>query len=92
MKWPGWTARYRVQIFALPLVRYRGREAMYRTIAELEERDGCTVFDPHAVTIEDGGMKEIDVTQIEFKKRADPYGLMNPGKTRGWTADMVKTD
>jgi len=81
-----------VQIFALPLVRYRGREAMYRLIAELEERDGCTIFDPHAITIEDGGMKEIDVAQIEFKKRADPYGLMNPGKTRGWTADMAKMD
>ena len=81
-----------VQIFALPLVRYRGYEAMYRLIAELEERDGCTIFDPHAVTIEDGGMKEIDVAQIEFKRRADPYGLMNPGKTRGWTAGMAKTD
>lgn len=81
-----------VQIFALPLVRYRGHEAMYRLIAELEERDGCTIYDPHVVTIEDGGMKEINVAQIEFKRRADPYGLMNPGKTRGWTADMAKTD
>ena len=81
-----------VRIFALPLVRYRGHEAMYRLIAELEERDGCIIFDPHTITIEDGGMKEIDVAQIEFKKWADPYGLMNPGKTRGWTADMAKTD
>ena len=81
-----------VQIFALPLVRYRGHEAMYRLIAELEERDGCTIFDPHVVTIEDGGMKEIDVAQIEFKREADPYGLMNPGKTRGWTAGMAKAD
>jgi FAD/FMN-containing dehydrogenase len=30
--------------------------------------------------------------QIEFKKQADPYGLLNPGKTRGWTADMVAKD
>ena len=81
-----------VQIFALPLVRYRGHAAMYRTIAELEELDGCTIFDPHAVTIEDGGMKAIDAAQIAFKRRADPYGLMNPGKTRGWTADMAKSD
>ena len=81
-----------VQIFALPLVRYRGHEAMYRMIGELEARDDCTIFDPHALTIEDGGMKEIDVAQIEFKKLADPYGLMNPGKTRGWTADMAKTE
>ena len=62
---------------------------MYRVIAELEERDGCAIFDPHAITIEDGGMKVIDVAQIQFKKRADPYGLLNPGKTRGWTAEMV---
>ncbi|WP_264214388.1 FAD-binding oxidoreductase [Leisingera thetidis] len=82
----------RIQIFALPLVRYRGKDAIYRLIAELEDKDGCTIFDPHVVTIEDGGMKEIDTAQIEFKKLADPYGLMNPGKTRGWTADMARVD
>ncbi|WP_134681532.1 FAD-binding oxidoreductase [Paracoccus ravus] len=81
----------RVQIFALPLVRYRGKDAMYQLIAELEA-DGCTIFDPHVVTIEDGGMKTIDDSQIEFKKRADPYGLMNPGKTRGWKAEMALAD
>ncbi|GLU25652.1 MULTISPECIES: FAD-binding oxidoreductase [Brucella/Ochrobactrum group] len=78
-----------VQIFALPLVRFEGREEMYRLIEELEQVDGCDIYDPHAYTIEDGGMKEIDSTQIEFKKQADPYGLLNPGKTRGWTADMA---
>ncbi len=78
-----------VQIFALPLVRFEDREAMYRLIEELEQVDGCDIYDPHAYTIEDGGMKEIDSVQIEFKKQADPYGLLNPGKTRGWTADMA---
>ncbi len=78
-----------VQIFALPLVRWSTRERMYEIIAELEA-DGCTVFDPHAVTIEDGGMKTIDGDQIAFKRRADPFGLMNPGKTRGWTPDMAQ--
>ena len=78
-----------VQIFALPLVRWQSRERIYEIIREMEELDGCTVFDPHVVTIEDGGMKEIDTAQIEFKKLADPRGLMNPGKTRGWTADMA---
>ena len=81
-----------IQIFALPLVRYRGKDEMYRLIAELEDTDGCTIFDPHVITIEDGGMKEIDTSQIDFKKRADPYGLMNPGKTRGWTDDMARRD
>lgn len=81
-----------VQIFALPLVRFEGRDAMYRLIKELEKVDGCDIYDPHAYTIEDGGMKEIDGVQIDFKKLADPYGLLNPGKTRGWTADMALND
>lgn len=72
-----------VQIFALPLVRWTTRARMYEIIAEFEA-DGCTIYDPHAVTIEDGGMKEIDAAQIAFKRRADPLGLTNPGKTRGW--------
>ena len=79
-----------IQIFALPLVRSKGRDNMYQLIDELERKDGCTIYDPHAFTIEDGGMKEIDKNQIEFKKLADPYGLMNVGKTRGWTDEMAK--
>tara|TARA_B100002051_G_scaffold90476_1_gene86390 strand:- start:38 stop:1402 length:1365 start_codon:yes stop_codon:yes gene_type:complete len=79
-----------IQIFALPLVKSKGRAAMYELIEELENNDGCTIYDPHVYTIEDGGMKEIDSNQIDFKKKADPYGIMNPGKTRGWTMDMAK--
>ncbi len=81
-----------VQIFGLPLVRYKDRDDTYRVIRELEELDGCDIYDPHAFTIEDGGMKQIDTMQIEFKKLADPFGLLNPGKTRGWTADMAAKD
>lgn len=77
-----------VQIFALPLVRWTTKARIYGIIAEMEA-DGCAIYDPHAITIEDGGMKEIDAGQIGFKKRADPFGLMNPGKTRGWTAEMA---
>ncbi|MDH4989388.1 FAD-binding oxidoreductase [Aquamicrobium lusatiense] len=81
-----------IQIFGLPLVRYKDRDDTYRVIRELDEKDGCDIYDPHAFTIEDGGMKEIDTMQIEFKKQADPFGLLNPGKTRGWTADMAAAD
>jgi FAD/FMN-containing dehydrogenase len=35
-------------------------------------------------------MKTIDAAQIDFKRIADPHGLMNPGKTRGWTPDMAQ--
>jgi len=79
-----------VQVFALPLLRWHGRDRTYEIIRELEGTDGCRVFDPHVITIEDGGMKEIDAIQIEFKKEADPHGLMNPGKTRGWLPGMAR--
>lgn len=72
-------------VFALPLVRWSTRKRLYEVIRAFEA-DGCLVFDPHVYTIEDGGMKEIDHAQIDFKHVADPLGLMNPGKTRGWTA------
>lgn len=79
-----------VQIFALPLVRWTTKARMYEIIEEMKRLDGCEIYDPHAYTIEDGGMKEIDTSQIDFKREADPHGLMNPGKTRGWTPEMVK--
>ena len=74
--------------FAILLVRWKGLAHQYEVIRSIEA-DGCTIFNPHTVTIEDGGMKTIDSAQIEFKKRADPLGLMNPGKTRGWSVDMA---
>ncbi len=69
--------------FGLPLVSFFDKTRLYEIIGEFET-DGCMVFDNHVYTIEDGGMKEIDPAQIDFKKIADPHGLMNPGKTRGW--------
>jgi len=75
--------------FGILLVRWTGEARQYELIREIESQGGCKIFNPHVVTIEDGGMKTIDTQQIEFKKRSDPMGLMNPGKTRGWTADMA---
>ena len=75
--------------FGLVLTRWRGVEHQYELIRSIES-DGCAIFNPHVVTIEDGGMKTIDGAQIAFKKRADPMGLMNPGKTRGWSSDMAR--
>jgi FAD binding domain len=75
--------------FGLPLVSYLDKDRLYEIIAEFEA-DGCMVFDNHVYTIEDGGMKEIDHAQIDFKKIADPHGLMNPGKTRGWLAGYAQ--
>ncbi|MFM7330525.1 MAG: FAD-binding oxidoreductase [Brachymonas sp.] len=74
--------------FGLPLVSYFDKARLYEIIQEFEQ-DGCMVFDNHVYTIEDGGMKEIDPNQIAFKRIADPHGLMNPGKTRGWLKESA---
>ncbi|MDM0075076.1 FAD-binding oxidoreductase [Variovorax sp. J2P1-59] len=76
--------------FSILLVRWKGEAHQYEVMREIESQGGCQIFNPHVVTIEDGGMKTIDTQQIDFKKRSDPMGLMNPGKTRGWHADMAR--
>ncbi len=76
-------------VYAIPLVSYLDAERLQEVQRSIEAR-GVTVFDGHVVTIEDGGMKSIDDAQIEFKKIADPHGLMNPGKTRGWRPEYAR--
>lgn len=75
-------------VFAIPLVSFFDAERLQEIRLGIEAR-GITVFDAHVVTIEDGGMKSIDDAQIAFKKVADPHGLMNPGKTRGWRPEYA---
>ena len=45
---------------------------------------GAVLFNPHVITVEDGGLGVINVDQVETKRRFDPNGLLNPGKLRGW--------
>ena len=80
-------ARGHLVAFALPLVHYFDAERVDEIIRHFES-EGCIIFNPHTFVLEDGGMKTIDRGQIEFKRRADPLGLMNPGKTRGWTEPL----
>ena len=70
-------------VFALPLVRYFDAPQLRELIASFEA-DGCLIFDPHTWVLEDGGMKQVDELQLDFKRQADPLGLMNPGKVRAW--------
>jgi FAD/FMN-containing dehydrogenase len=69
--------------FALPLLHYFDAAQLGDLIASFEA-DGCWIYDPHTYVLEDGGMKQVDEAQLAFKRRADPHGLMNPGKLRAW--------
>ena len=45
---------------------------------------GAVVFNPHVITVEDGGLGIIDGDQVDAKRRFDPNGVLNPGKLKGW--------
>ncbi len=67
----------------LQLVRYR-TEARLNDIIRYHEEQGAFIANPHVYTIEDGGNKQIDPDKVAFKQQVDPYGLLNPGKMRGF--------
>jgi hypothetical protein len=71
------------RLACLPLVRWRGREALEELIRHACDL-GCLLFNPHAITVEDGGLGGVDAEQVAAKANYDPAGLLNPGKLRGW--------
>ena len=77
--------RYDGQIasFGLPIVRFTSEKRLDEII-RLHEEHGCPIFNPHAFTLEEGGMKQVDESHLAFKRHADPLGLLNPGKMIGW--------
>ena len=72
-----------VTCFGLPLVRFSSEQRLNEIIDDFNA-SGCPVFNPHAYTLEEGGMKRVDLVQLAFKRETDPKGLLNPGKMIGW--------
>ena len=68
---------------ALPLLRWQGADAL-AAVMETAQDLGCTMFNPHVLTVEDGGLGVVDADQVKAKQSYDPAGLLNPGKLRGW--------
>lgn len=68
---------------ALQIVRYT-TESRLNEIILYHEEQGAMIANPHTYILEDGGMKSINVEQLQFKELVDPYGLLNPGKMRAW--------
>jgi hypothetical protein len=73
------------RLAALPLVRWNGEDQLDRLMQDCREV-GAVLFNPHVITVEDGGLGVIDGDQVAAKQRFDPAGLLNPGKLRGWQA------
>nr|MDJ0597036.1 FAD-binding protein [Pleurocapsa sp. MO_226.B13] len=71
----------------LQLVRFT-TEARLNEIIRDRESQGAFIANPHVYTIEDGGNKQIDPQKVAFKQQVDPYGLLNPGKMRGFTESV----
>ena len=42
--------------------------------------------------LEDGGMKQTDQQQLDFKRKVDPLGLFNPGKMRAFEEGRANFD
>jgi FAD/FMN-containing dehydrogenase len=72
-----------IACLGLPIVRFSTEERLDEIMRHHEDY-GCPIFNPHAFTLEEGGMKQVDRTHLAFKRAADPEGLLNPGKMLGW--------
>jgi hypothetical protein len=70
---------------SLPLVRFTTAERLHEIMAQAEAA-GIQASNPHSWVLNNAGWKQIDAPQPEFKRLADPLGLMNPGKLLGWEA------
>ena len=71
------------RLAALPLIKWKGYKKLQALINDAKEH-GAIIFNPHVVTVEDGGLGVIDGDQVKAKSIYDPNGLLNPGKLKGW--------
>ncbi len=71
------------RLAALPLIKWSGEKSLNEVIENCKDL-GAIIFNPHVLTVEEGGLGIVDVDQVKAKKKYDPYGLMNPGKLKGW--------
>ena len=69
--------------FDLPIIWFSTRERL-EAINATYEAHGFSVFDAHTFHVEGGGLKSADYRHLAWKKRMDPKGLLNRGKSLAW--------
>lgn len=72
-----------ITAFDLPIIWFESKERLQQ-INETYQKHGHSVADAHVNTIEGGGLKYADYRLLAWKKRMDPKGLLNPGKSAVW--------
>lgn len=73
----------RVYASFLPMYRYTSKPRLDQVVEELEAM-GCVCYNPHAYTYEEGNNSGPCPKRLALKRKADPKGLLNPGKMIGW--------
>ena len=73
----------KIVAFDLPIIWFSD-EARLREIDSIYQQHGHSVADAHTYLVEGGGLKNADYSHLAWKKRMDPKGLLNPGKSRAW--------
>ncbi len=73
----------KVMFAGLSLVKFTTEERLDE-IVRMHEEAGAMIFNPHRYTLEEGGRQTVDDRQLNFKREADPKGLLNPGKMIAW--------
>jgi FAD/FMN-containing dehydrogenase len=71
------------RLAGIPVLLDQGMGPLQDLMAACQEA-GAVLFDPHVITVEDGGLGVIDAGQVACKQELDPAGWLNPGKLRGW--------
>jgi hypothetical protein len=71
------------RLAGLPVLRDQGLGPLMQLMDQCRD-GGAVLFDPHVLTVEDGGLGVINGEQVACKRALDPGGLLNPGKLRGW--------
>ncbi len=65
----------------LQLVKFSSEERLNEIIRYHEEK-GVFIANPHSYYIEEGWKRALDPEHLQFKQYVDPFGLMNPGKSK----------
>ena len=71
------------RIAALPVLKWTNKKNL-NEIMDQCRKFGAIMFNPHVLTVEEGGLGVIDANQVKAKMQYDLKGLLNPGKLKGW--------